>query len=181
MHGVSTRKVDDLVKAPGADSDISKSEVSRICCADLEEIAAFRDRQLVDWRSPTCSWTRTYCKARVNRRVLAIATGVAGDGHRRSRSTEGFAPPAGSQGKLLCPEGRHVGSPHASSSRRNARDARSHRLRSTGCPCSSRRSVDERPLQPARARRPRRCADTTQLRRCQAANGAAEGGLSRRC
>src|SRR5579859_5986019 len=41
LHGVSTRKVDDLVKALGADSGISKSEVSRIC-ADLdEEISAF--------------------------------------------------------------------------------------------------------------------------------------------
>jgi putative transposase len=31
VHGVSTRKVDDLVKALGAASGISKSEVSRIC------------------------------------------------------------------------------------------------------------------------------------------------------
>ena len=31
LHGVSTRKVDDLVKALGADTGISKSEVSRIC------------------------------------------------------------------------------------------------------------------------------------------------------
>ena len=46
LHGVSTRKVDDLVKALGADSGISTSEVSRIC-ADLdEEVAAFRDRSL---------------------------------------------------------------------------------------------------------------------------------------
>ena len=30
LHGVSTRKVDDLVKALGADTGISKSEVSRI-------------------------------------------------------------------------------------------------------------------------------------------------------
>jgi hypothetical protein len=46
LHGTSTRKVDDLVKALGADSGISKSEVSRIC-ADLDtEIAAFRDRSL---------------------------------------------------------------------------------------------------------------------------------------
>lgn len=38
VHGVSTRAVDDLVKALGADSGISKSEVSRIC-AELDEIA----------------------------------------------------------------------------------------------------------------------------------------------
>src|SRR5688572_29673303 len=44
LHGVSTRKVDDLVKALGIDSGISKSEVSRIC-ADLDvEVAAFRDQ-----------------------------------------------------------------------------------------------------------------------------------------
>jgi putative transposase len=35
LHGVSTRKVDDLVKALGADTGISKSEISRIC-ADLD-------------------------------------------------------------------------------------------------------------------------------------------------
>ena len=38
--------MDDLVKALGADSGISKSEVSRIC-ADLDaEVALFRDRSL---------------------------------------------------------------------------------------------------------------------------------------
>jgi hypothetical protein len=31
VHGVSTRKVDDLVRALGIDAGISKSEVSRIC------------------------------------------------------------------------------------------------------------------------------------------------------
>jgi putative transposase len=47
LHGTSARKVDDLVKALGADSRISRSEVSRIC-ADLDtEVAAFRDRPLV--------------------------------------------------------------------------------------------------------------------------------------
>jgi putative transposase len=46
LHGVSTRKVDHLVRALGADSGISKSEVSRIC-ADLDaEVGAFRDRSL---------------------------------------------------------------------------------------------------------------------------------------
>jgi hypothetical protein len=45
---VSTRKVDDLVRALGADTGISKSEVSRIC-ADLDtEVAAFRDRSLAE-------------------------------------------------------------------------------------------------------------------------------------
>src|SRR3954447_21364198 len=86
LHGVSTRKVDDLVKALGADTGISKSEVSRIC-ADLDaEVAAFRDRSLADQGFPYVFLDATYCKARVNRRVVSqavvIATGVAADGHR---------------------------------------------------------------------------------------------------
>ena len=52
LHGVSTRKVDDLVKALGIDAGISKSEVSRIC-ADLDvEVGAFRDRSLADTSYP---------------------------------------------------------------------------------------------------------------------------------
>ena len=66
LHGVSTRKVDDLVKALGADSGISKSEVSRIC-ADLdEEVGAFRDRPLGDIAFPYVFLDATYCKARAD-------------------------------------------------------------------------------------------------------------------
>jgi putative transposase len=86
LHGVSTRKVDDLVKALGADSGISKSEVSRIC-ADLDdEVAAFRDRSLATAAFPYVFLDATYCKARVNRRVVSqavvVATGVRADGWR---------------------------------------------------------------------------------------------------
>src|ERR671938_1500907 len=86
LHGVSTRKVDDLVRALGADSGISKSEVSRIC-ADLDaEVGAFRDRSLAGQVFPYVFVDATYCKARVNRRVVSqavvIATGVAADSHR---------------------------------------------------------------------------------------------------
>ncbi len=86
LHGVSTRKVDDLVRALGADSGISKSEVSRIC-ADLDsEVSAFRDRSLAGQVFPYVFVDATYCKARVNRRVVAqavvVATGVCGDGRR---------------------------------------------------------------------------------------------------
>ena len=86
LHGTSTRKVDDLVKALGADTGISKSEVSRIC-ADLDtEVAAFRDRPLSEQRFPYVFLDATYCKARVNHRVVSqavvIATGVAADGRR---------------------------------------------------------------------------------------------------
>jgi putative transposase len=71
LHGVSTRKVDDLVRALGADSGISKSEVSRIC-ADLDgEVSAFRDRSLAGQAFPYVFVDATYCKARVNRRVVA--------------------------------------------------------------------------------------------------------------
>jgi hypothetical protein len=52
VTGTSTRKVDDLVRAIGADSGISRSEVSRIC-ADLDvEVAAFRDRSLAGMAFP---------------------------------------------------------------------------------------------------------------------------------
>ena len=43
VHGVSTRKVDDLVKALGGASGISKSEVSRICTGLDEELEAVPD------------------------------------------------------------------------------------------------------------------------------------------
>ena len=86
LHGTSTRKVDDLVKALGADTGISKSEVSRIC-ADLDaEVAVFRDRTLAGLAFPYVFLDATYCKARVNHRVVSqavvVATGVAADGHR---------------------------------------------------------------------------------------------------
>jgi putative transposase len=86
LHGVSTRKVDDLVKALGADTGISKSEVSRIC-ADLDtEVGAFRDRSLAGQHFPYVFLDATYCKARVNHRIVSqavvIATGVRADGWR---------------------------------------------------------------------------------------------------
>ena len=65
VHGVSTRKVDDLVKALGADSGISKSEVSRICRGLDEEVAEFRDRTLAGQEFPYVFLDATYCKARV--------------------------------------------------------------------------------------------------------------------
>jgi Transposase, Mutator family len=48
LYGTFTREVGDLVKALGADSGISKSEVSRTC-ADLDtEVWEFRDRPLIE-------------------------------------------------------------------------------------------------------------------------------------
>jgi putative transposase len=86
LEGVSTRKVDDLVKALGADSGISKSEVSRICAELDVEVRAFAERSLADLAFPYVFLDATYCKARVNRRVVSqavvVATGVCADGRR---------------------------------------------------------------------------------------------------
>jgi len=96
VHGVSTRKVDDLVAALGVDAGISKSEVSRIC-ADLDvEVAVFQGRGLTEQAFPYVFVDATYCKARVAGRVVSqavvIATGVSADG-RREESLDGPAPP----------------------------------------------------------------------------------------
>ena len=86
LHGVSTRKVDDLVQALGVATGISKSEVSRIC-ADLDtEVAAFRDRTLAETSYPYVFLDATYCKARINHRVVSqavvVAVGVSATGRR---------------------------------------------------------------------------------------------------
>jgi putative transposase len=86
LHGVSTRKVDDLVRALGADAGISKSEVSRICAELDTEVHAFAERSLAGQYFPYVFLDATYCKARVNRRVVSqavvVATGVCADGRR---------------------------------------------------------------------------------------------------
>jgi putative transposase len=86
VHGVSTRSVDDLVKALGSDTGVSKSEVSRIC-ADLDEqLTAFRTRPLGHTRFPYIYLDATYCKARVNHQIVSravvVATGITEDGGR---------------------------------------------------------------------------------------------------
>ena len=86
VHGTSTRKVDDLVKALGVDAGISKSEVSRICAELDGEVAAFRSRSLGHTSFPYLFLDATYLKARVDGRVVSravvIATGVTADGGR---------------------------------------------------------------------------------------------------
>lgn len=91
VQGVSTRKVDDLVKALGAGSGISKSEVSRIC-ADLDgDLEAFRTRRL-DGEFPYVFADATYVKARVKGRVVSravvVATGVKATGDREVLGVE---------------------------------------------------------------------------------------------
>ncbi|GJO55081.1 hypothetical protein NJB1604_46590 [Mycobacterium marinum] len=80
LHGTSTRKVDDLVKALGADTGISKSEVFRICEVLDTEVGSFRDRPSGDQRFPYVFLDATYCKARVNHRVVSQAVVIATGG-----------------------------------------------------------------------------------------------------
>jgi transposase-like protein len=86
VHGVSTRKVDDLVKALGVASGISKSEVSRICSELDRDLKAFRDRPLNHIEFPYVFLDATYLKGRVRGRVVSravvIATGVTATGDR---------------------------------------------------------------------------------------------------
>jgi putative transposase len=86
VHGVSTRRVDDLVAALGARSGISKSEVNRICTALDAEMAAFRARPLNHVEFPYVFLDATYLKGRVNGQVVSravvVTTGVSMNGDR---------------------------------------------------------------------------------------------------
>jgi transposase-like protein len=86
VHGVSTRKVDDLVAALGLESGISKSEVSRICSELDEQLGAFRSRSLAHVEFPYVFLDATYLKGRVDHQVVSravvVATGVSMDGNR---------------------------------------------------------------------------------------------------
>ena len=85
VHGVSTRKVDDLVKALGM-SGISKSRVSELCEELDEEVERFRNRGL-QGPYPYVWLDATYLKARQDGRVVStavvIAVGVKGDSGER--------------------------------------------------------------------------------------------------
>lgn len=86
VHGVSTRKVDDLVRALGIDTGISKSEVSRICGELDGVVAAFRERRLEHTPFPYVFLDATYVKAHegpsVVSKAIVIATGVTASGDR---------------------------------------------------------------------------------------------------
>ncbi len=86
VHGVSTRKVDDLVAALGIDTGISKSEVSRICTELDAVVATFRDRSLGHTAFPYVFLDATYVKAHdgasVVSKAIVIATGVTRTGDR---------------------------------------------------------------------------------------------------
>jgi len=84
VGGVSTRRVDDLVKALGMDG-ISKSQVSRLCAELDEEVERFRTRPLRA-AYPYLWLDATFVKVREEGRVVSqavvIAVGVAADGAR---------------------------------------------------------------------------------------------------
>ena len=68
VQGVSTRSVDELVKAMGM-TGISKSQVSRLCVEIDDKIGAFLDRPLEgDW--PYLWLDATYVKVRQNGRIV---------------------------------------------------------------------------------------------------------------
>ncbi len=75
VKGISTRKVDDLVRALGMDG-ISKSEVSRICKELDKEVEVFRTRP-IEGEHPYLWVDATYHKVREAGRVISMATVVA--------------------------------------------------------------------------------------------------------
>jgi putative transposase len=84
IQGVSTRAVDELVKAMGM-SGISKSQVSRLCEEIDDRVKAFLDRPLEgDW--PYLWIDATYVKVRQSGRVVSVAiivaVGANSDGRR---------------------------------------------------------------------------------------------------
>ena len=84
IQGVSTRSVDDLVKALGM-RGVSKSQVSRLCEEIDERVKTFLDRPIEgDW--PYLWIDATYVKVRENGRIVSVAVivavGVNSDGRR---------------------------------------------------------------------------------------------------
>jgi transposase-like protein len=84
IQGISTRSVDDLVRAMGLDG-VSKSQVSRLCAEIDERVQDFLTRPIEgDW--PYLWLDATYVKVRQAGRIVpvavTIAVGVNGDGRR---------------------------------------------------------------------------------------------------
>lgn len=84
IHGVSTRKVDDLIESLGM-RGISRSEVSRICKELDDVVLAFKERPL-EGHFPYLWLDATFPKVREGGRVrsmaFVIAIGVRQDGER---------------------------------------------------------------------------------------------------
>jgi transposase-like protein len=86
LGGISTRRVDELVRALGIEG-LSRSEVSRMCAALDAEVEAFRRRSLAGETYPYLWLDATYLKVREGGRVVSmavlVAVGVARSGERR--------------------------------------------------------------------------------------------------
>ena len=85
MEGVSTRRVDDLIKALGCDG-ISSSQVSRICEQLDEVVESFLGRPLDDGPYPYVWLDGLTQKVREGGRIVnvcvVVATGVNAEGQR---------------------------------------------------------------------------------------------------
>src|SRR4029078_4753667 len=84
VQGISTRSVDDLVRAMGMEG-VSKSQVSRLCAEIDERVRGFLSRPIEgDW--PYLWLDATYVKVREAGRIIPVAAtiagGVNGDGRR---------------------------------------------------------------------------------------------------
>src|SRR6188508_619860 len=95
VQGISTRSVDDLVKAMGM-SGISKSQVSRLCEEIDGKVKVFLERPIEgDW--PYLWIDATYLKVRRGGRIVSvaviIAVGVNTDGRREVLGMETSRPP----------------------------------------------------------------------------------------
>jgi transposase-like protein len=75
VQGVSTRRVDDLVKALGLEG-ISKSQVSVLCQELDTEVERFRSRKL-EGSYPYCWVDATFVKTRQEHRVVSMAVVIA--------------------------------------------------------------------------------------------------------
>jgi putative transposase len=84
VQGVSTRRVDELVRALGLEG-VSKSQVSRVCRALVAEVERFRTRRLAG-PYPSAWLDATFVKVRHDGRVVSmavvIAIGVTATGER---------------------------------------------------------------------------------------------------
>lgn len=84
VQGISTRSVDDLVRAMGLDG-VSKSQVSRLCMEIDERVQAFLNRPIEGdwpylWLDATCVKVRQ--AGRIVSVAVIIAVGVNADGRR---------------------------------------------------------------------------------------------------
>lgn len=103
---MSTRKVDQLVRALGNDTGISRSTVWRICAEIDETVAQFLTRPLDRTWFPYLFLDATYLDVRVWGRVvsqaLVVATGVSGQGRREILGISLGAPKPPTSGQASC-------------------------------------------------------------------------------